>query len=109
MWYRGSLGDEEKSFRMIGASCARSACPVSAAWQFHAKKLTLTAESIAIDRGAADHDIVDNGKTALATDPFALAVFDATIGQDRGLVEPNASVVELLGNGNLFRVEEIPY
>jgi hypothetical protein len=41
---------------------------------------------MSIDAGAADEHIVDDGEAAFATDPFALAVLEAAIGQNGGLV-----------------------
>ena len=69
---------------------------------------TLAAHATAIDGGAADHDIVHDGEAALATDPVALAVPDAAVGQDGGLVEVDAATMELLGEGDLVGVEEVP-
>jgi hypothetical protein len=61
-----------------------------------------------IDRGAADHDIVDNGEAALASDPVALAVLYATVGQNGSLVEPHSPTVKLLRYRDLVGVEEVP-
>jgi hypothetical protein len=43
-------------------------------------KLTLTLHAIAVDTGAADHHIVDDGETALASYPIALTVPQAAVG-----------------------------
>jgi hypothetical protein len=61
-----------------------------------------------IDRGAADHDIVDNGEAALASDPVALAILDTTVRQDGSLVEPHSSTVELLCYRDLVGMKEVP-
>jgi len=63
---------------------------------------------MAIDGNAADHDIVDDREAALASDPVALSVLDATVGQDGSLVEPHASTVELLGDWDFLGMEEVP-
>jgi hypothetical protein len=46
-----------------------------------------------INTSAAYEDIVDNGEAALAADPVSLAVPQAAIGQDSGLVKPYSSIV----------------
>jgi hypothetical protein len=71
--------------------------------------LTLAVHSIAIDGSAADHDIVHDREAALAADPITLAILDTAVRKHRGLVEPHATVMELLCDGDLVRVEEIPY
>jgi hypothetical protein len=63
---------------------------------------------MSIDGGAAHHDIVDDGEAALATDPVALAILDAAVRQYGSLVEPYASIMELLCNRYLIGMEKIP-
>ena len=63
---------------------------------------------MAVDRGATDHDIVDDGETALAADPVPLTILDATVGQNGSLVESYSAAVELLCDGNLIRMEKVP-
>jgi hypothetical protein len=95
--------------RTRGASTARSAwCQNVAGTVRHGTSLTLAVHAVAIDGNAADHDIVDDGEAALAADPIALAVPDATVGQHGGLVEPHASTMELLCDRDLLGMEEVP-
>jgi hypothetical protein len=69
---------------------------------------TLAVHAMTIDRGAADHDIVDNGKAALASDPVALAVLYTAIRQDGSLIESHSSTVQLFRYGDLVGVKEVP-
>lgn len=64
--------------------------------------------ALAVDADAAYHNIVDNGETALASHPVALAVADAAVGQDGGLVEVHATLVELLRERNLLWMKKVP-
>ena len=63
---------------------------------------------MAIDAGAAHHNIVDDRKAAFTSNPFALAVFDAAVRQDGGLVKLDASKMKLLGERFVLLVEEVP-
>jgi hypothetical protein len=63
---------------------------------------------LTIDAGATHHDIVDNGEATLASYPVALAVFDTAICQYGGFVELHASQMELLGEGSVLLMEEVP-
>lgn len=62
----------------------------------------------AIDTGAANHHIVDDGETALAADPSTIAVPDLAVSQDGSLVKLDATAVEVLRKRDLFRVEKVP-
>jgi hypothetical protein len=57
------------------------------------KRLTLALHAISVDACADDHDIVNDGKAALTTNPVTLAVFQATVGQDSCFVESYSSAV----------------
>jgi hypothetical protein len=72
-------------------------------------ELTLALHASPVDTRADDHDIVHDRKTALAADPVALAILQATVGQDGGLVKTHASAVLGLGQRELLGVEELPY
>jgi hypothetical protein len=60
-------------------------------------KLTLTLHAIAVDTGAADHHIVDDGETALASYPIALTVPQAAVGQNSSFVKTHAPTVLRFG------------
>jgi hypothetical protein len=70
--------------------------------------LTLAAHALTIDADAAHHDIVDDGEATFAPYPVPLAVLDAAVCQDCGLVELHASQVKLLGERPVLLMEEIP-
>ena len=53
----------------------------------------MALHAIAVDTDAADQDIVNNRKAALASDPVALAIAQTTVRQDCSLVEAHAAVV----------------
>lgn len=71
-------------------------------------RLTLAAHALTIDADAAHHDIVNDREAAFAPYPIPLAVLDAAVCQDCGLVELHASQVELLGERPVLLMEEIP-
>lgn len=71
-------------------------------------QLTLALHAVSVDTDAADQDIVDDGEAALAADPVAATVLQATVGQDGGLVEADAAAVLGLGQGQLLGMEELP-
>lgn len=72
------------------------------------KALTLAAHAVSVDTGAADHDVVNNRKAALAANVVPLAVSDASVGQDGSLVKLHASTVLCFGEWNLSWVEPLP-
>lgn len=95
--------------RTMGASTARSVH----AHQYRVQGVreesrTLARHSPAVDTGAANHDIVNDGETALAADPVTITVPDLAVGQNGSFVELDATTVEVLGERNLIRVEEVP-
>lgn len=73
------------------------------------ERLTLALHATSIDAGATDHDIVDNRKAAFAANPVSLAVPQAAVGQDGGLVQPHSSTMFDFGKRQFLRVEELPY
>jgi hypothetical protein len=72
-------------------------------------ELTLALHAISVDTSAADHDIVNDRKAALASNPVPLTILQATVGQNSCFVEPHSSAVLRLGKRQLVRVEELPY
>jgi hypothetical protein len=72
-------------------------------------KLTLALHAVPVDTGADDHDIINNGKAALAAHPVALAVLKATVGQDSCFVESHSTAVLRLGQREFLGMEELPY
>jgi hypothetical protein len=64
---------------------------------------------MSINTSAAHQDIVDNGEAALAADPVPLAVPQAAIGQDGGLVKPYPSIVLRFCQGKFLWMEEVPH
>jgi hypothetical protein len=72
-------------------------------------ELTLALHANPVDTRADDHDIVHDRKAALASDPVALAVFQATVGQDSCLVKTHSAAVLGLGQRELVGMEELPY
>ena len=82
MWYRGSLGDDENSCRITGASLARSAycqqeqLPVVS---YKVKGLTVALQTSPINTGAANKDIVNDCEDAFTAYPSSISVLDLTI------------------------------
>ena len=109
MWYRGSLGELENIRRTTGAASARPRFRVSPgspliSFGYH----TFCFTTSLVNARANDHDIVDDGKTALASDPVALFVFDTAICQYRSIVHHDLLLVKLLSVGYFILVEELP-
>lgn len=50
-----------------------------------------------IDTGTADHDIVDDRKAALATNPVSLTVLQTAIGQYSRFVQRDTAAILCLG------------
>jgi len=71
--------------------------------------LTLALHALAINAGAANEHVVDDGEAAFAADPVALTVPQATVGQDGSLVESDAAAVLLSRQWELFGMEELPH
>mgnify|MGYP006877425150 CR=1 FL=1 len=71
--------------------------------------LTLALHALAVNAGAANKHVVDDGEAAFAADPVALAVPQSTVGQDSSLVESDAAAVLLSRQWELFGVEELPH
>jgi hypothetical protein len=63
---------------------------------------------LTIDAGATDHDIIDNGEATLASYPVALAVFNTAVCQYGSFVELHTSQMELLGEGSVLDMKEVP-
>jgi hypothetical protein len=63
---------------------------------------------LSVDAGAADEHIVDDGEAAFAADPFSLAILQATVRQDGGLIQPHAAAVLCLCEGKFIGMEELP-
>lgn len=72
------------------------------------ERLTLAGQASAVDGCAHDHDIVDDGETALAARPLSLLVLDPAIRQHGGLVHLNALFVERLGEWQFIFGEKVP-
>jgi hypothetical protein len=72
-------------------------------------ELTLALHAVSVDTGADDHDIVNDGEAALAANPVALAVLEATVRQNGCFVESHSTAVLRLGEGQLLGMEELPY
>jgi hypothetical protein len=64
---------------------------------------------MSIDAGAADEHIVDDGEAAFATDPFTLAVLEAAIGQNGGLVQSYAAAVLGSCQGEFIWMKKLPH
>jgi len=71
-------------------------------------RLTLRFASSLVNTGADDHDIVDNGETALAANPLSTLAEYITVGQYGCLVHDHLPLMELLGIWQLIFVEEVP-
>lgn len=56
----------------------------------------------------SNQNIVDNGEDTFTSDPGAILVFDATVIQDSGFVEFDASSMYLFGENYLIFVEVVP-
>ena len=69
---------------------------------------TLAAWAVMVNTSTADHHIINDGKAALASNPFIATVLNAAVCQDRSLVESHASTMELLGYREIFWMEEFP-
>jgi len=95
MWYLGSWGEEENMRRMRGASIARSGRhqPVVRTDLGRAVWLTLTRQSAHVDTGTNNHDIVNDCKTALATNPFTALVLYPTVCKHGCFIHGNALLV----------------
>jgi hypothetical protein len=61
-----------------------------------------------VDAGAADHYIINDRKTAFASNPITLAVSNSTIRQNGGLIESDTSTMQFFRNRDLLRVEKLP-
>jgi hypothetical protein len=72
-------------------------------------RLTLTLHAVPVNTNTADHDVVDYGKAALAADPVALAVLQATVGQHSCFVKADSSTVLCFRQRQFFGMEELPY
>jgi hypothetical protein len=72
-------------------------------------ELTLALHAVPVNTGADDHDIVNDRKAALAANPIALAVLEATVGQNSGFVESHSTAVLRLGQREFLGMEELPY
>lgn len=73
--------------RTMGASAARSARRQRARpgrRKMHA--LTIAFQPASVDAGTDDHDIVNDGETAFATNPVAISILDSTVGQHGSLI-----------------------
>lgn len=64
---------------------------------------------MSVDAGAANEDIVDDGEAAFTTDPFALAVLQAAIGQDSSLVQSHAAAVVSSCQREFLWMEKLPH
>jgi len=97
--------------RTRGASWARSAWHVSHApvgGGGRLAQLTVARGSPSVDTRTNNHDIVNDGKTALATDPLRLSVLYPTVCEDSRLVQGDTLLLELAGEGQVFGGEEVP-
>jgi hypothetical protein len=94
----------------MGASIARSVeVSIHETGREQNIQLTLALHTSSVDTGAAYHDVVDDGETALAADPITSAIFQATIRQDCRLVKAHSTAVVRFGQRKLLRVEKVPY
>jgi hypothetical protein len=64
---------------------------------------------VPIDAGTAYHDIVDNRKATLATDPISLAVLETTVRKHCRFVKRDSAAILCLGKMQLLGMEELPY
>jgi hypothetical protein len=110
MWYLGSLGEAEKMRLTIGAARARPDGEWLALVWFRVTFLQLTFRfaSSLVNTGANDHDIVDDGETALAANPLTVLAQDVAVSQHGCFVHDNLPLVELLSIGQFILVEEVP-
>lgn len=110
MWYLGSLGEAEKMRLTIGAARARPGGEWLALVWFRVTLLQLTFRfaSSLVNTGANDHDIVDDGETALAANPLTVLAQDVAVSQHGCFVHDNLLLVELLSIGQFILVEEVP-
>jgi hypothetical protein len=70
--------------------------------------LTLTRQPPSIDRGADNHNIIDDGETTFDTGPLSFLVPHPTIGQDGSFVHLNTLLVKCLGKGQFIFAEKLP-
>jgi len=94
----------------IGAASARPGGELSALAKSRVAfpRPTFGFASSLVDTGANNHDIVDNGETALADNPLAILAQYIAIGQHSRLVHDHLPLMELLGIGQFILVEEFP-
>lgn len=71
-------------------------------------QLTFGFASSLVNTGANDHDIVDDGETALAANPLTVLAQDVAVSQHGCFVHDNLPLVELLSIGQFILVEEVP-
>ena len=71
-------------------------------------RLTFGFASSLVNTSANNHDIVDNGKTALAANPLASLAQHITVGQHGRFVHDDLPLMELLSIGQFIFVEEVP-
>jgi hypothetical protein len=71
-------------------------------------RLTFGFASSFVNTSANNHDIVDNGKTALAANPLASLAQHITVGQHGRLVHDNLPLMEFLSIRQFIFVEEVP-
>lgn len=64
---------------------------------------------MSIDASASDKDIVDDGEATFATDPFPLAILQAAIGQDSGLVQSHSPAVMRPGQRKFIWMKKLPH
>lgn len=62
-------------------------------------QLTLTGETLPIDRCTDDHNVVHNRETAFASCPISLLVPDLAVGEHGRLVHRHSLLVKLLRIG----------
>jgi hypothetical protein len=71
-------------------------------------QLTFGFASSLVNTGANNHDIVDNGETALAANPLASLAQYVAVGQHSRLVHDDLPLMKLLGIGQFILVEKVP-
>lgn len=70
-------------------------------------RLTLAFQALSIDTGTSNHNIVDDGEDALATNPLPISRFDSGIVEDGRLVKVDATVSHIASRRDLIGMEVV--
>ena len=111
MWYRGSRGDDEKSWRMMGASIARSTGSwlVQPWWLARSRAwLTMAFNSASIYASTSHQYIVYDREDAFTSHPLSCFILDLAVIEDGRFVELDAPSVDCLSKRYFVGVEIFP-